>query len=824
MRNTVVQRLSRLRATISHVGKALRDWRHGQVGHLSTAITVATIGTMLSIGAWFLVFAWESWAAEAEFHSRANNNAILLQAGITESFNRVVALRAAFESSNGAVSREQFKIFADRLLSGQTAMLNVSWIPRITRDERRNHEAMAAADGIDGYRIRAVRPDGSLGNAPERNEYFPVYYTTEPERARSIYGLDLNDGGPRQQALERSRDGDRLASSEILKLQLGPGDRRGFFVVLPVYAQGLPHETVEDRRRNLLGFVQGVFQIGAMLDNTLHEIKTPVNLFVFAQNAEGSPIYEHPASANSSSIVLRGSQDLTSVPHWSATLRVADMQWNLVAVPSPGTVAQHWTSWILLAAGLLVTAIIVNFIRASDRYALGLVRANQRISELALKDPLTSLANRRAFLDRLSETCAATRRGGRPFGVLCVDVDHFKDVNDTLGHLVGDNLLRRVAERLKNLVRKTDLIARLGGDEFAILQTDLIEPAAAGVLAAKIVETLAVPHRIDGQDVHATGSVGAALSPTEPADPHSIMMQADLALYRAKEDGRNCYRFYDSDLNKKVRERVMISDELHLALDRGELELHYQPQVEISSGRIVGVEALVRWNHPNRGAVLPSVFIPIAERTGIILPLGKWVFEQACRQTRQWLDEGIAPDVVAVNFSAVQCKRPELERNIVESLARSNIGRGQMEIELTESVLLEATQPHRDVIERLRKLGLKIAIDDFGTGYSSLTYLTNYPVDRLKIGQELVFGVTTDSRHASVVRTACRLAHELGIDLIAEGVETNAQAKFLTDASCMYAQGYLFSRPLTAARVTTLLRQRIIPRAEKQVGRELDAA
>jgi diguanylate cyclase (GGDEF)-like protein len=784
------------------------------------------MGTILSVGAWFLVSSWENWAAETEFHSRANNSAILLQAGITESFNRVVALRAAFESENGAVSREQFKIFADRLLSGQTAMLDVSWIPRITRDERRNHEATAAADGIDGYRIRAVMPDGSLANAPERDEYFPVYYTKERERAKSIYGLDLHDGGLRQQALERSRDGDRLASSEILKLQIGPGDRRGFFVLLPVYAQGLPHEKLEDRRRNLLGFVQGVFQIGAMLDNVLREIKTPANLFVFAEGDPGAqPLYERPASTNSSSISFGRSEiDLTSVPHWSATLRVADMQWNLVAVPSPGTMAKHWTSWILLAAGLLVTAIIVNFIRASDRYALRLVRANQRISELALKDPLTGLANRRAFLERLSETYAATKRGGGPFGVLCVDLDHFKDVNDTLGHLAGDNLLRWVAERLKNLVRKTDLIARLGGDEFAIVRTDLIEPGAAAALAAKIVETLALPYRIDGQDVHATTSVGVALSLTGPAEPDSIMMQADLALYRAKEDGRNCYRFYDSDLNRTVRERVMISDDLRLALERGEFELYYQPQVEIISGRIVGVEALVRWNRPNHDAVLPSVFIPIAERTGIILPLGKWVFEQACRQTRQWLDEGIAPDAVAVNFSAVQFKRPEFEQDIVESLARSKIGRGQIEMELTETVLLEATQQHRDIIERLRRLGLRIAIDDFGTGYSSLTYLTNYPLDRLKIGQDLIFGITSDSRHASVVRTASRLAQELGIDLIAEGVETNAQARFLTDAGCRYAQGYLFSPPVTAARATMLLRRRIISPAERHEDRELDAA
>src|SRR3984893_15687955 len=287
-----------------------------------------------------------------------------------------------------------------------------------------------------------------------------------------------------------------------------------------------------------------------------------------------------------------------------------------------------------------------------------------------------------------------------------------------------------------------------------------------------------------------------------------MMMQADLALYRAKGEGRNCSRFHTGELDQQVHLRVTLAEELRLAIDGTELELCYQPLVEIISRRIVGLEALVRWNHPTRGLIMPSIFIPIAERTGAIVPLGRWVFEEACRQLKRWHDQDIAPSVLAVNVSGVQFKRPsELEVDIAASLARWGIQPGSLEVELTETVLMEMTQKHGDALERLRKLGVRIAIDDFGTGYSSLKYLTIYPVNRLKIAQELVVRATTDARSATVVRAAIRLAQELGIEVIAEGVETEAQATFLFSAGCAYAQGYHFSGPLNAKRATELLRQ-----------------
>jgi EAL domain-containing protein (putative c-di-GMP-specific phosphodiesterase class I) len=292
------------------------------------------------------------------------------------------------------------------------------------------------------------------------------------------------------------------------------------------------------------------------------------------------------------------------------------------------------------------------------------------------------------------------------------------------------------------------------------------------------------------------------------ANADALMVQADIALYRAKEDGRNCCRSHNLELSQQVQERVTVADELRGAVARGELSLHYQPQVELATGRILGLEALLRWHHPTRGLVSPSLFIPIAERSGSILQLGKWAFDEACRQCRIWEDQGIAPEVLAVNFSAVQFRAvAELECGIAESLERWRITPSHIEVELTETVLMKVSEQDDDTLARLRRSGLRIALDDFGTGYSSLSYLTAYTVNRLKIAQQLVLGVTTEPRNATVVRTAIRLASELGIECIAEGVETQAQANFLIAAGCAQAQGFHFSRPVSAARATDLLRE-----------------
>ncbi|HEV7877086.1 putative bifunctional diguanylate cyclase/phosphodiesterase [Bradyrhizobium sp.] len=765
-------------------------------------IGAGMVGVGLSLATFSAVSVREHDALRQDFFFRASNVSSMLQGGLDAWLDKITALHALMESSEGPVTRQQFRIFADELMENQRAMLSASWIPRVARQQRAAHEEAARRDGIAGYTIQSVTPQGMLTAAPERDEYFPVYYSTEQQTPLSVHGLNLADGGLREETLVRARDGDRMAASNSLTLQSGTGNRHGFFVVLPVYRYGASRDTVESRRQNLAGFVQGVFQLNTMIDAILYGLSTPVELSVYENDADAFPVHVVAASGWWSK---QSARDAQSDLLWQGKLMVADRQWKLVARTSPGWPApRQRTAWTLLIAGMLVTFIIVVSMCISRYHVLRLIEAKREASRLAQTDPLTMLANRRALFNRLHKLFAA---GHQPFAIACIDLDNFKSVNDTLGHGVGDALLQQVSQRLRANVRHSDIIARTGGDEFTVVLSD-VDLDGASAAAAKIIDALAEPYAIGNHELHVTASVGVSLCSTECPDADAIIVQADIALYRAKQDGHNCFRLYSAGLGSELQQRAALADELRGAICRDELELHFQPQVEISSGRIIGLEALVRWNHPARGMISPATFIPIAEETGIIVPLGRWVFDEACRYARLWQQQGIAPQAVGVNVSTIQCNKSDIARDFGESLKKWRVEPGCMEIELTESVLMEVTEHHCGIVERLRALGLRIAIDDFGTGYSSLSYLTNFPVDRLKIAQELVLSVDTDHRHASVVRTAIRLAKDLGIEIIAEGVETAAQARFLTSADCAYAQGYRYGRPVNAARATELLRQR----------------
>jgi diguanylate cyclase (GGDEF)-like protein len=776
--------------------------RDGSTG-LRRTLAVAVAGVTLSVSMALVVAHWENKVADLAFNGRANNVATTLQTGLNEYLSKIVALRALFEASDQGVTRAEFQVFADRLLEKQPAILGVSWIPRVSRDERTAHEQAVVKDGIANYRIRSIGSDGKIAAAPEKDEYFPVLYASERGNPDAIYGFDLGDSGMRENAIERARDSNELAASKSLALQTATGDRRGFFVVLPIYRPHAPHGTVEERRANVIGFVQGVFKIDVMVDTILSGIKAPIDFAIYPSSIEltTEPLLVRFAR-------LPDAPDLAAFAmaerRWSGEVKVADLWWKLAAMPShPHAAFPFMSSLVLLGAGLLLTAVGSAFVWSSARQSMRLLFAHKKVSELAHSDVLTAIPNRRAFVERLKAACQA----GQPVSVLYIDLDHFKDINDTLGHSTGDRLLQLASERLKRAIRQQDMVARFGGDEFAVLRVGATDATSLSGFAVRLGETLAEPYHIDGNDITTTATIGVTSSSKKASEPEALMMQADIALYRAKEDGRNCFRLYDQVLDEKFRERVTISDGIRRGIDRGELRLHYQPQVEIASGRLIGLEAVVRWYHPARGVVPPAVFIPIAERTGAIIPLGKWVFEEACRQFAQWRAEGIAPPTLAVNLSAIQCRHAGLENDFRDVMARHAIPPGCLEVELTESVLMDTAVQQRDVIERLKGIGLKIAIDDFGTGYSSLNYLAEYPVDRLKIAQELVFGVTENLRHELVVKAAIRLAHELGTEVIAEGVETDGQARFLMAAECEYAQGYLFSPPLSANAATELLRR-----------------
>ncbi|MFI4987588.1 MAG: EAL domain-containing protein, partial [Alphaproteobacteria bacterium] len=462
-----------------------------------------------------------------------------------------------------------------------------------------------------------------------------------------------------------------------------------------------------------------------------------------------------------------------------------------------------------------LTALDGTFTDVDDRR-----RIEDKMSELARTDGLTGLANRASFVDRLNQAFSAAKRGGAPFAVLYLDLDRFKEVNDTLGHPVGDLLLQAVAGRLTNLVRGADIVARFGGDEFAILQVGVSDPEGAGALSAKIEQEISLPFDIGGGQVQITVSIGIAIFAAGTQRPADMIAQADLALYRAKEEGRNQYRFHSKNLDELVRERIILANELRSGIARNELELHYQPQVELASGRIYGMEALVRWNHPRRGQLMPSVFVPVAERTGGIQPLGDWVLGEALRQFGRWRAQGIAPSVIAVNLSAAQFKiRAEFDETVAEDIKSVGIDPSDVELELTEAALMETVRARGTSLGRLRDLGLRIAIDDFGTGYSSLEYLRDNRVTRLKIAPQYVRDMMTDPGSATIVRATIGLARELGIETVAQGVEAENQRVFLENAGCQYIQGYYFSAPVPQARATELLLHRTIePAKARQNG------
>ncbi|NWB90625.1 EAL domain-containing protein [Pseudomonas agarici] len=433
--------------------------------------------------------------------------------------------------------------------------------------------------------------------------------------------------------------------------------------------------------------------------------------------------------------------------------------------------------------------------------------AEEKIALLARTDGLTGLANRSTLIERLHQSFAAAQRGASPFAVFYLDLDHFKRINDTLGHPVGDLLLQEVARRLKSCTRETDLVARLGGDEFAVLQTEMREPAVSGALAAKILSALVEPYHLDGNEVRISASIGISTYVQDIDNADTLLVQADMALYRSKENGRNQYHFHSEEIDQEVADRVAIANDLRQAIAHNELELHYLPEVDLASGKILGMEALVRWNHPERGLLSPDAFIPAAEKTGTIVALGHWVLDRACQQMRKWRDEGIAPPVIAINLSLAQLKSGgELVHDVIETTARWGLVPADLEFDVTEATLAQTKWTQNEVLPRLRELGVKIAIDDFGTDYSSFDYLKTYQVNHLKLAQSFIHHATQDLESAATLRAIINFAREVGIGIIAEGVETLEQrSSLISTGSPMNAQGYYFSKAVNSQHASQLL-------------------
>ncbi len=733
---------------------------------------------LLSLAGTVAVGRWETRLARTDFEGVAEAQAILVQNGINEYVSRLTALRTRFESANEDITRSEYQTFATRLFESHRGLLRLAWLPRIKRKERGEYEAAAITDGVPAFRIKSY-PDGTV--APESDEYYPVYFSTEAKTS-PVYGLDYWSIPDHRAVLEQSRDYDMIGALRTRQNLINQNERANAVMFgIPVYAKGTSRTTVADRRRNLTGFIVGVFDLPTLLQsvraNNPNSPALAINLLPPERviNASGVDPQRWPADPNI----------------WSTTLRIGDADWAFQAAPAGGgLMAPHNRALALYAAGIATTIFLAVYLALSSRNAQQLALANRRVLELAQTDALTGLANRAFFLEEVERINQAN--SGR-FTVFLLDLDRFKNVNDSLGHGAGDELLVQVAQRLRSQLRAEDVLARLGGDEFALIQAGCPDQrAAATELAQRITRLIAEPFQIYGQRVEIGTSIGISLAPEHGRDQEHLLMKADLALYRSKSAGRSCYTLYDDAMSAELEARNTLEGDLRDAIAQCQFEVHYQPFYDADTRERRGVEALVRWRHPAKGLVPPDKFIPLAESTGLIVPLGEWIISRVCDDATLWPD-----DVkVAVNLSPVQFKQAELFDVIQSALARTGLDPERLEIEITESVLLERAAENESVIDKIKSLGVSLALDDFGTGYSSLRSLTAFPFNKIKIDKSFVANLSVRDESAAVISSVVTLARGLGIQITAEGIETEEQLAHLRELGVHFAQGYLLGRPM----------------------------
>jgi len=459
------------------------------------------------------------------------------------------------------------------------------------------------------------------------------------------------------------------------------------------------------------------------------------------------------------------------------------------------------TVLILMVSGFAVWVMTNDLSQLLRRLRQEIARvqeSEESLTYLARHDPLTTLPNRLLGRELIERAIANARRKSSRVALLFVDIDQFKSVNDTLGHIAGDELLREVAQRLTRVVRASDIVSRQGGDEFLLALTDIGEVDAINVAAAHILERMVEPYVLNETQISSSCSIGIAVFPDDAEDFDALLRLADIGMYEAKESGRNTFRFYDSAMNSQVEQNVHLTTRLRQALANHEFVLHYQPLIDLASGALRGAEALIRWQHPERGLILPGEFIPVAERSGLIVEIDEWAVNEACQQMQAWQELGAPPFAVSVNLSAVRFKRGNIEQVVANALTRTGLPAARLELEVTESMLIQNTEDFIQTLHKLKSLGVTIAIDDFGTGYSNLAYLQRFDVDTLKIDQGFVRRLHESASDRAIVQAIVQMAKALNLSTTAEGIETEASRIYLTELGCTFGQGFLFARPIAA--------------------------
>lgn len=795
--------------------------------YLAVVLT-AFVGALSTIASFLVVCSWEYRVAEIRFQSQAKSYLEAVNADLGNASTLLYTIAAHISSSDDRVSAHEFGAFSADLHRRVSGLRDTAWAPRVTLAERAKFERDARAAGLTGYQIMQIGPHGKLIRAKPRPNYFALLYFEAGGAKRAMLGVDLTAEKVRARAAQRALKTGQPAATPPMDVVTVQHPGAGVLSYMPVYAS---RHVGPGRPDMAQGLVLGVFDLHELLEKSLARATTMAGLNLYVFNPAARPdrrvIYRTVLSATAGLPLTEAG--LRSGAHWESTIVLVDQHLSAIVTP---VVPLRFLSWTLFAiatlmGGFTMTGMIVAYLLLSTRRTtqletltaslkattVTLYETNEHITKISLHDALTGMPNRLLFRERMDQAVARFRRGA-PFVVLFLDLDRFKAVNDTLGHGAGDSLLCAVAERIGGCIRDVDTAARLGGDEFAIILSNLTDEAGIAIVANRLIESISKPYVLEAGPVVIGVSIGAAIA-THGATAASMAAEADLAMYEAKDAGRGTFRVFEERLRARVSDKRLMENDLRSALEQNELEVHYQPMVNLAENRVSCFEALVRWNHPLHGMIPPIEFIPVAEECGLIGQLGLLVLLKACEDAAGW-PENIR---VAVNVSAVQLKDAAMLSNVLQCLSTSTLSPARLEIELTEAAVLQNDRKTMALLSDLRKLGVAVAFDDFGTGYSSLSNLLRFPFDKIKIDRSFVGNIEASPNADAIVRAVAGLGAHLNLTTTGEGVETAQQLERLRSVGCTEAQGYLFSPAVPNAEVPELLRA-----LDKRLGRRGEPA
>lgn len=763
-------------------------------------------------------------ALQEHFDKAGQDYALRLQRRLEAQTDNLEAIAKMIELAPG-MRQADFESAATPWLRRYAGTQNFGWSLYVTHDQRQAYEQGRAETGLPGLEIKGRDSEGRTSRAKDAESYLPITWVVPLENNRQVLGLDVSvlpATGATVAATVQTR---RPEVTEGFRLVQESGEQRGVVAYMAVYAQENGADANNLQGRTLKGVVSAVFRMDDVIETVLGQLDPDemTLCLVDTQASVGNRRLSGPEGCETTE--ASSLQERRWVKHWP--LKMAQREWTLrlQAGPHFWSAAGQNSAWFTSVTGLVAVCILGAFLlvitgqgrrtaKLVEERTQELARSHASLVQLAHFDPLTGLANRAFWMEQTESTLAAAAHNGKNVAVIFLDLDRFKHVNDSLGHSHGDLLLRTVAERMQACLRSRDVLARIGGDEFVALLPWVKGRDGAAVVAKKITRALSAPVSLEGHEITVTASLGVAMYPDDGATAEALLRHADTAMYSVKGSGRNNWRFFSPEMHEHVSQRLVIEAGLRRALapDADELRLEYQPQVDVRSGQVLNVEALLRWDHPELGAVSPERFVPVAEETGLIEALGHWVVRHACKQIDEWQNGPDAPLLsqvtVSVNVSAMEFNRPHFMQHLREALASMRAPAHRLELEITESLLVQASP---DLLERLKainELGISLALDDFGTGYSSLGYLKRLPLSKLKIDRSFVTDIPGDAEDEAIIRATLSMAHDLGLHVVAEGVETPAQRDFLRRHGCDVFQGWLYSKALRPEDLVAWLRSR----------------